>query len=219
MPELRPLTPGLVGDLVGPCGPCTFWQTMPHNGHRRPTDHAELEHVLATWVEMVADDWGSPGSIAYVDDEPAGYVLFAPARFVPRLAAFATAPSDPGLPMLLTATAVSPSEARGLRKTLVQAAVKESLQHHARTLDVIAARPLAVGRHPCVLEVSAVERLGFRVERDHPTYPRLRLDLRTVATVKDEVAAYLSRTLARIPGVRPAPGTHPDGATRARGVQ
>jgi hypothetical protein len=55
------------------------------------------------------------------------------------------------------------------------------------------------------------------VEREHALYPRLRLDLRTVLSVKDEAAAMVARALARIPSARPvAEAPHPDGATRAR---
>ncbi|NUQ31922.1 MAG: N-acetyltransferase, partial [Dermatophilaceae bacterium] len=99
MRDLPALTPDLVGDLVGPCAPCTFWQTLPRNGHGDDRPAAE---VLADWVGMVASEWGPPGRVAYVDGEPAGYVMVAPARHVPRLAAFPTSPSDPATLMLLT---------------------------------------------------------------------------------------------------------------------
>lgn len=210
MRELRPLTPELVGDLVGACAPCTFWQTVPRNGHSGPHDPAEL---LSEWVETVTSDWGSPGRVAYVDGRPAGHVLLAPARYVPRLAAFPTSPSDPSTLMLVTA--VTTPEQSGLRKTLVQAAAKDALSHRARSLEAVGARPLAVSRHRCVLDVAFLEKVGFRVERDHPAYPRLRIDLRTLVTLRDEVAEALSRALARVPSVRPAPAPHPNGTSHA----
>lgn len=216
MREFRLLTPERVGDLVGSCAPCTFWQTVPHNGHVSEPDPLD---VLRTWVDEVTREWGPPGRIAYVDNQAAGYVLLAPARYVPRLAAFPTAPSDLATLMLLT-TSVSDHEANpGLRKALVQACAKEALRHKARSIEAIGARPLALGRHPCVLEADLLERNGFHVKRDHPLYPRLRLDLRTVLSLRDEAAGLVGRALARIPGVRPAPETHPDGATRARSVE
>lgn len=213
MRDLQPLTTVRVGDLVGRCAPCTFWLTVPNNGHGEQRDASA---VLAQWVHEVTDDWGPPGRIAYVDGEPAGHVIVAPARFVPRLAAFATAPSDPSTLVLVTACTAPDQRDTGLQKVLLQAAAKEALRHRGRTLDAVAARPLAVGRHECVLEVTVLEKLGFRVERDHPVYPRLRLDLRTTVSIKDDAAAYVSRALGRIPGLRPAPETRPDGATRAR---
>lgn len=213
MRDLQPLTAARVGDLVGRCAPCTFWLTVPHNGHGEQRDAGA---VLAQWVNDVTDDWGPPGRVAYVDGTPAGHVIVAPARFVPRLAAFATAPSDPATLVLVTACTTLGQRGTGLGKVLLQAAAKEALRHRARSLDAVAARPLAVARHECVLEVAPLEKLGFRVERDHPVYPRLRLDLRTTVSIKDDAAAYVSRALGRIPGLRPEPETRPDGATRVR---
>jgi len=215
MRELLPLTPDRVTDLVGECAPCTFWQTVPRNGHSGPEDPLEL---LAEWVEAVTSDWGPPGRVAYADGRPVGHVVLAPARHVARLAAFPTSPSDPSTLMLVTATTASPDAGRGLRKSLVQSAAKDALRSRARSMDVIAARPLAVGRHPCVLDVAFLEKVGFRVERDHPTYPRLRMDLRTVVTLKDEAAAALTRALGRITGVQPVPQGHPPGPGRVRAV-
>ncbi len=215
--DLRPLTPGLVGDLTGPCAPCVFWQTLPRNGH-----DAEIEpdRLLAEWVQTVTIEWGPPGRVAYVDDAPVGHLLLAPARHVPRLAAFATAPSDPATLMLVTACVADdrgPTLDRtgaALRKLLVRAAAKDALRRGSRTLDVIGARATAVEGHPCVLPVDELERLGFRVERDHPVHPRLRLDLRALVTVREEVTARLARAIGIVPGLQPVPQTHPDGATR-----
>jgi GNAT superfamily N-acetyltransferase len=212
MRELRPLTPDRVGDLVGSCAPCTFWQTVPRNGHSDPSEPLVL---LAEWVESVTADWGPPGRIAYVDGQPAGHVVVAPARHVARLAAFPTSPSDPSTLMLVTAVTTPEYAGRGLRKALVQSAAKDALRHRVRSLEAVAARPLAVSRHACVLDVGFLEKVGFRVERDHPAYPRLRIDLRTVVTLRHEAAAAIARALDRVPGVRPVPESHPSGSSHA----
>lgn len=214
MREFRALTPDRVSDLTGPCAPCSFWQTVPHNGHVVEPDPLVL---LTDWARQVTEDWGPPGQVVYVDDVPQGYVLLAPARYVPRLAAFATAPSDPSTLMLLTTCTDPSGPHRDLRKALVQHAAKQALRHKARSIESIGAKPAAIRRHPCVLEVEALERSGFRIERDHPTYPRLRLDLRTVLTLRDEVAGVAARTLAWVTGLKPVQeAPRPDGATRAR---
>ena len=220
MPDLRLLTPDRVGDLVGSCAPCTFWQTLPRNGHGGPADaQADLD-LLAAWVGQVTDDWGPPGRVAYADGRPVGHVVLAPLRLVPRLAAFATVPSDPSTVMLVTAVTApgANGDGRGLHKTLLQTAAKDALKAHVRSLDVIASRPAAIAPHDCVLEAGPLEKFGFRVERDHPAYPRLRIDLRTAVTLRDEAAAYVARALARIPGVHPAPEAHPRGSSSARAV-
>src|SRR6476469_10262223 len=165
--------------------------------------------VLADWGETVTADWGPPGRIAYVDGTPAGHVVLAPARHVARLAAFPTSPQDPSTLMLVTAVTRPEYAGRGLRKALVQSAAKDALRHRTRSLEAVAARQLAVSRHTCVLDVAFLEKVGFRVERDHPAYPRLRMELRTVVTLRDAAAAAIVRALDRVPGVRPVPETHP----------
>ena len=218
MPDLRLLTPDRVGDLVGSCAPCTFWQTVPHNGHGAPRDVAAHLDSLAAWVEEVTTDWGPPGRIAYADGRPVGHVVLAPARFVPRLAAFPTAPGDPATVMLVTAVTAPEAngDRRGLFKVLLQTAGKDALKRHVRALDVIATRSCAVAPHACVQQIEPLEKFGFRVEREHPAYPRLRIDLRTAVTLRDEAAAYFARALARIPGAHPAPEVHPRGSGSAR---
>lgn len=215
--ELRPLTPDRVPDLVGRCAPCTFWQTVPHNGHGAA---AEPLVLLAEWVDRVTTEWGPPGRVAYAEGRPVGHVVVAPARYIPRLAAFPTFPSDPSTLMLVTAmTTDDAAGGGGLRKWLVRAAAKEALQHGSRSLDVVAARRIAPGRHPCVLDAAfLLEEVGFRVERDHPAYPRLRIDLRSALTLGDEVAEALRRVLAKVHAVRPVPETHPNGSSHARTV-
>lgn len=216
MVDLRAVTPDHVADLLAGCAPCTFWQTLPSNGHAGAESPLEM---LADWVALVGSDWGPPGRIAYVGDEAVGYVLVAPARHVPRLAAFPTAPADPATVMLLTAAVPRRNAGRALRRALVQAAAKEAVRHRARSLEVIGARAQVSGVHGCILEVPFLEDLGFRVERDHPAYPRLRMDLRTALTVREEAGQLLSRALARIPHLHPVPQTPPDGATRARSAR
>lgn len=219
MRDLRPITPDRVSDLVNQrCGgpaPCTFWQTLPHNGNGAPVDATEL---LSEWVATVTTDWAPPGRIAYVDDEPVAHVLVAPARHIPRLAAFPTAPADPATPMLLTVSVSPEADLMGsqLRKALFQAAAKDALRLRERAIDVIGVRHLAgLGAtpvHPCVLDVDFLGELGFHVKRDHPIYPRLRLDLRTMMSLRDEAAEVVRRALARVPGVagvRPVPDQPP----------
>ena len=125
--------------------------------------------MASAWVREVTADWGPPGRVAYLDGRPVGYVLLAPARLVPRLAAFATAPSDPSTLMLLTVHVEADQLGRGLRKVLVQAAVKDALRHRVRSIEAIAARPSAVLKDPCVLEAPFLEKVGFRVTREHPS--------------------------------------------------
>ena len=52
-------------------------------GPRRLEDEAYAEKEA--WVSTVLRDWGSCGQLALVDDEPVGYVIYAPSVYVPGL--------------------------------------------------------------------------------------------------------------------------------------
>lgn len=94
-----------------------------------------------------------------------------------------------------------------LGKALVVAAVKDALSHQVRSIDAIGVhRPAsrAIGRtpHACVLDVGTLESVGFTVVREHPVYPRLRLDLRRTLAIKDDAMELVNRALAKLQGSR-----------------
>ena len=51
----------------------------PPGPRARGRGYAEKE----AWVSTVLRDWGSCGRLALVDDEPVGYVIYAPSVYVP----------------------------------------------------------------------------------------------------------------------------------------
>ena len=151
MRELRPLTPDRVGDLVGSCAPCTFWQTVPRNGHSDPEraarpagrlgrdGHRRLGPARAHRLRRRTARWATSSS------RPRGTSRgWPPSR-----------PRRPTRRRSCSSRRSRPPEhaGRGLRKALVQAAAKDALRHRVRSLEAVAARPLAVSRHACVLDV------------------------------------------------------------------
>lgn len=209
MRDLRLLTPHDLTVLEGGCSRSGYWQSAPSNGLVAAVNPPDL---VGNWVEEVTADWAPPGRVAYVDGRAVGVALLAPARHVPRLAAFATAPVDPAAIVLLTVEATGP-DVTGVRKALFHAVARDALRRGARSLEAIGARP-RVAPHPCVLAVDVLERWGFRVAREHPAHPRMRLDLRTALTLREDARAVLAGLLAKVPRPRPEPG-RADGATRA----
>jgi hypothetical protein len=53
----------------------------------------------------------------------------------------------------------------------------------------------------CVLPADYLLRVGFKTHRPHPRYPRMRLELKSAVTWRDEVESALERLLG---AVRPA---------------
>ncbi|MGH3495626.1 MAG: GNAT family N-acetyltransferase, partial [Sciscionella sp.] len=100
--RLISLTLDNLGDLPPRCRSCVFWELDPVSGARACANGgAELEKEA--WLSDTLLEWGSCGHLLYVDSAPAGYVLFAPAAYVPRSVAFPTSPVSPDAVLLMTA--------------------------------------------------------------------------------------------------------------------
>jgi GNAT superfamily N-acetyltransferase len=152
-------------------------------------------------------EWGSCGRIAYVDGEPAGFVLFAPPAYLPGADAFPTAPVSEDAVLLATAMVYPEYADAGLGRMLMQTVVKDLLKRgDIRALeafgDTRSRRPDADGGWGgCVLPADYLLRVGFKTHRPHPRYPRMRLELRSAVSWRDEVESALERLLGV---VRPA---------------
>lgn len=184
----QPLSATRYADLTAPCRECLRWQTLPApaaaEGHDDATTAAGDKR---DWIAEVTAGWGPPGRIAYDDDRPVGHLIVAPAAYLPRVAALATAPVGSDAVVL----AVLEAGSRPVAKLLVQGMAKDLLQRHVSAVEAFG-RPgkgrvcgaeladLDVCRTPTDRLVS----LGFTVVREHPTTPRLRLDLDRLAVVK-----------------------------------
>lgn len=200
------LTLDNLDDLPSACRVCTFWELDPVR-RERAAAAGETACEKEAWVSRVLLEWGSCGRIVYVEDEPAGYAIYAPPHFVPGAASFPTSPvSDDAI--LLAALRVRPEfTGGGLGRVLVQGVVKDVLDRGGiRALEVFGDRlPGAPGGRPaCVVPADFWLRVGFKTHRGHLRYPRLRMDMRSVLTWREEVEQALEKLLGV---VRPRPVT------------
>jgi hypothetical protein len=189
------LTLDLLTDLPSPCGSCVFWELDPVAGTRAvETGDPGLEKEA--WVSATLLEWGSCGKLAYVDEAPAGYVLYAPPAYVPRSMAFPTAPVSSDAVLLMTARVIPEFEGSGLGRMLIQTVAKDLLRHNVRALEAYGdAQPPATGSRTCLVPADYLLSIGFKTVRPHPRFPRLRLDLRTVLTWREDVEVALERLL------------------------
>ena len=211
------LTPDTLDALPSPCRSCLFWELDPVRRDRAPDPAAEKQ----AWVSEVLREWGSCGRVALVDDALVGYVIYAPVAFVPGAAGFATAPVSPDA-VLMTTAYVEPGErGHGVGRMLVRAMARDLVERDIRAVEAFGARgPLAAG---CQVPADFLSGVGFRTHRPHPTTPRMRMDLRSAVTWKDEVEAALERLVGVVrPQTKPrhAPeGAPRSGRTVGRGVE
>ena len=219
--RLGALTLDTLGDLPGPCRRCLAWE-LDEVGARRAEASGDPSFEKEAWLSEVLLEWGSCGRIAYVDDEPAGFVTYAPPGYSPRALAFPTSPVAADATLLMTGWVEPRHRGGGIARMLVQGAAKDLTRRGVRaveafgTTDAQAApsrlRSLRRGqaqaggraggeqatRHSCILPVGLLEAVGFTTVREHHRTPRLRLDLRTAVSWREDVEQALERILGTV---------------------
>jgi GNAT superfamily N-acetyltransferase len=91
-----PATPARFDDVVGVLNPacgCQYWR-MSSGEYSRSSQEARLASLRAQLAETPA-----PGLVAYVDEEPAGWVGFGPRNRLERLVRSRTIPAVDDLPV------------------------------------------------------------------------------------------------------------------------
>lgn len=202
--RVAPLTLDNLGDLPGSCRACVFWELDPVSGEaavKGGTAEAEKE----AWLSGVLLEWGSCGRIVYVDEEPAGYVVYAPPGFVPRSSAFPTSPVSPDAVLLVTARLMPGFQRQGLGRVLVQTVAKDLVRRGFRAVEAFGEARWS--RAACVLPSEHLLAVGFKTVRPHHRYPRLRLELRSTISWRGDVEVALEKLLGggrKEPALRPA---------------
>jgi GNAT superfamily N-acetyltransferase len=190
-----------LSDLPPTCRNCVYWELDPVAG-QRACDAGDTGLEKEAWLSDTLLEWGSCGLLAYVDGVPAGYVLYAPAAYVPRSVAFPTSPVSADAALLMTARLMPEFRGQGLGRMLVQGVAREIVRRGIRAIEAFGrttpAQPEPDGsaEHDCLLPADYLLAVGFKTIRPHPRTPRLRLDVKTTVTWKEDVEYALDRLLA-----------------------
>ena len=203
--RLAALTLDTVADLPTPCRSCIAWELDPVAARTaRAAGGVELEKE--SWLSAVLLEWGSCGRIAYVDDEPVGFVTYAPPQFVPRATAFPTSPVSADAVVLMTGGVQPVHRGGGIARMLVQGAAKDLTRRGVRAIEAFGTTDgteHAIGatredRRGCLVPADLLLAVGFKTVRPHHRTPRLRLDLRTALSWREDVEHALERILGTV---------------------
>lgn len=212
-----PLTVDLldrIEQLRAPCRSCLFWELDPVSRGR--LDEDDRSPQKDAWVSEVLREWGSCGRVLLVDGQAVGYATYAPASFVPGALQLPTAPVSPDAVLLTTVWVAPDARGGGLARMLVQAVARDLVGRGAPAVEAFGDTRAhrGVTLQPCVFPADFLGRVGFFTQRPHVTTPRMRMELRSALTWKDEV----EQALEKLWGVvRPVPA-RPTRAPQPRGV-
>ncbi|GAB3674737.1 GNAT family N-acetyltransferase [Saccharopolyspora tripterygii] len=177
------------------CRRCVYWELAPHI-REQAEDFGETELEKEAWVSSVLLEWGSCGRIIYVDGVPAGYAIYAPPAAVPRAASFPTAPVSADAVLLTALKVTSEFEEGGLGRVLVQNVAKDLTRRGVKAVEAFG--DLGGEAEGCVIPAGFLQQVGFKTVRQHPKWPRMRLELRTAISWKEDVEAALERLLTSV---------------------
>ncbi len=212
--KVERLTLDNLARLPGGCAECTFWEFDPV---RRDQIRGHEAEEKAAWLSSMLREWGSVGRVMTLDDEVVGHLLWAPALHLPGSQSFATAPVS-GDAVLLASGYIAPeARGQGLARVLVQSMAKDLIEHGGigavEAFGGHRSHEPHGATHACVLPVDFLLSVGFRTLRPHPVHPRMRMDLRTTLTWREEFETAVERLLGVVAGkrhpARPTPRSAP----------
>ena len=205
---MAPLTLDTVADLPKASRRCVFWE-LDAVAARRAGEDGYPDFEKEAWISSVLLQWGPCGRLVYVDDQPAGFVTYAPPSFAPRAAEFPTSPVSADATLLMTGWIEPAFRGEGLARMLLQGAAKDLTQRGVKAVEAFGGGPAAVGGdgseesahergEACVLPAHLLESVGFTVVRPHHRHPRLRLELKAALSWREDVEAALERLLGTL---------------------
>lgn len=179
-------------DLPRRCRRCVFWELDPV-ARSKAEEAGDTEFEKEAWVSATLLEWGSCGKVVYVDAVPAGYVMFSPPAYVPRSVAFPTSPVSADAVLLMTGHVLPEFSGMGLGRMMVQAVAKDLIRRNVKAIEAFGDK-----KHDelaCVLPAEHLLSVGFKTVRPHHRYPRLRLELKTAVSWREDVEVALERLL------------------------
>jgi GNAT superfamily N-acetyltransferase len=202
---LVPLTLDNLGDLSGHCRSCVFWELDPASAQQAAaTGAAALEKEA--WLSDTLLEWGSCGLLIYVDGEAAGHALYAPPAYVPRATAFPTSPVGADAVLMMTARVDPRFAGGGLGRMLMQGVARDVVRRGVRAIEAFGrsggrradhgpGSPPDLAPPSCLLPTDFLLSVGFKTVRPHPRTPRLRLEVRSLVSWREDVESAFERIL------------------------
>ncbi len=186
------LTLDTLEDLPRRCRQCVFWELDPVAAERAcAAGDPGLEKEA--WVSATLLEWGSCGKLVQVDGVTAGYVTFSAPAHVPRSVAFPSSPVSGDAVLLMTGHVLPEFSGQGLGRMLIQGVAKEMVRREVKAIEAFGDRKWE--GPGCVVPAEYLLAVGFKTVRPHHRFPRLRLEVKSTVSWREDVEVALERLL------------------------
>lgn len=171
------------------CAGCVYWETAEKLEPR--CGQACDEQLARDWFDTVYGEWGECGRVALEDHEVLGFVKYAPPRYFPQAQQFHAGPPAEDAVLLACMHIRDDARQHGLGTLLLRAMLRDLALRGERHVQAYGcAQRCDMSTQP-VVGVEFLLRNGFTVARPDSQYPLLKLDLRSLATITENVEAAL----------------------------
>lgn len=222
--------PADLAQLPGDCASCLRWERFVDRGEldgdgRGTSGEADLTRLKRRWwIEALASGSAAGmvvrGGLRATPEPASGSGPAAAAQPVAGYVTYAVPARTGGAALTVLALHVDAGcRGVGLGRALVHAVAREAIRRpRVRAVEALAARgPAGVGLGGCLAPLDFWLACGFTVVREHPTSPRVRLDVRALNAWRSGVEDAVEQAWERVRGVvRPEPTPGPALSHRTR---
>lgn len=157
------------------CKYCIYWEFPEECVEPSREDREKMLAKKINWLRSVRNMFGDCGKLVYVDGKPVGYAQYAPPKKLPLSAEYPAGPPS-GDAVLISCLFIAEKEyrRRGLGKQLLQSIIEDLRKRGVKAVETFARRNNP--NNPSG-PMEFYLKNGFRVLRDDPGFPLMRLEL------------------------------------------
>lgn len=200
--KMRPLTTEGLARFGFPCETCSFWESSTLLEVRCG---AECDgELLRSRMSEIRREWGECGRMAVDDGVVLGFVKYGPVRYFPQARWLPAGSADADASLVTCLHVRDEARCRGLDKVLLHAALRDLHGRGERCLYAYGRASGDRARSP-MPALGFLAEQGFTVDRPHPDYPLMRLEIRSLAAWSENLEAALESLLVPLGRTHRAP--------------
>lgn len=171
-----------LGNLPSLCRTCLYWEGVPEEDLSQTSEQAaqaKREHIKG-----VLSEWGNCGQILYDNGNPVGFAYYGAAENFPRSRFYAAGPVSRDAAFLCCIYVAGDARGQGRGKALLVAMQRDLYRRKIRAVETFG--KLSESDAPCGPAGFYLTN-GFRILREDPEFPLLRMDIKQMVAWQESV--------------------------------